>query len=32
MSLHGKKIIVLLEQQYQEMEVWYPYYRLKEAG
>jgi len=32
MSLHGKKIILLLEQQYQEMEVWYPYYRLKEAG
>lgn len=23
---------VLLEQQYQEMEVWYPLYRLKEAG
>jgi len=23
---------VLVEQQYQEMEVWYPYYRLKEAG
>ncbi len=26
------KIAVLLEQQYQEMEVWYPVYRLQEAG
>ncbi len=32
MSIHTKKIILLLEQQYQELEVWYPYYRLKEAG
>ena len=23
---------VLVEQQYQEMEVWYPIYRLREAG
>jgi protease I len=23
---------VLVEQQYQEMEVWYPYYRLRESG
>lgn len=27
-----KKIAVLIEEQYQEMEVWVPYYRLKEAG
>lgn len=27
-----KKIAVLVEQQYQETEVWVPYYRLKEAG
>jgi protease I len=32
MNLTGKRIAVLLEQQYQEMEVWYPVYRLKEAG
>jgi len=30
MSLQGKKIAILLDQQYQEMEVWYPYYRLGE--
>jgi protease I len=32
MQLKGKTIAVLVEQQYQELEVWYPYYRLKEAG
>jgi protease I len=32
MNLKGKRIAVLVEQQYQEMEVWYPVYRLKEAG
>lgn len=32
MDLKGKLAVVLVEQQYQEMEVWYPYYRLKEAG
>jgi protease I len=32
MSLKGKTVGVLVEQQYQELEVWYPYYRLKEAG
>jgi protease I len=32
MSIAGKRIAVLVEQQYQEMEVWYPVYRLKEAG
>jgi protease I len=26
------RIAILVEQQYQELEVWYPYYRLKEAG
>src|SRR5437667_2438980 len=32
MELQGKRVAVLVEQQYQEMEVWYPVYRLKEAG
>ncbi|MBM3980897.1 MAG: type 1 glutamine amidotransferase [Planctomycetes bacterium] len=32
MSLVGKRVAVLVEQQYQEMEVWYPVYRLREAG
>ena len=27
-----KKIAVLVEEQYQDLEVWYPYLRLKEAG
>jgi len=32
MSVTGKRVAVLVEQQYQEMEVWYPVYRLREAG
>ncbi|MBY0456748.1 MAG: type 1 glutamine amidotransferase [Gemmataceae bacterium] len=32
MNLTGKRVAVLVEQQYQEMEVWYPVYRLREAG
>ena len=32
MSLEGKRIAILLDQQYQELEVWYPYYRLLEEG
>lgn len=32
MDLQGKRVAVLVEQQYQEMEVWYPVYRLREAG
>ena len=31
-ELDGKRIAVLVEQQYQELEVWYPVYRLREAG
>ncbi|NOX54976.1 MAG: type 1 glutamine amidotransferase [Planctomycetes bacterium] len=31
-ELEGKRIGILLEQQYQELEVWYPLYRLREAG
>ena len=32
MELEGKRAAVLVEQMYQEMEVWYPVYRLREAG
>ena len=32
MELTGTRACVLVEQQYQEMEVWYPIYRLREAG
>ena len=28
----GPSVAVLVEEQYQELEVWVPYYRLKEAG
>ncbi len=30
--LTGKKVAVLLDKDYQELEVWYPYYRMKEEG
>lgn len=32
MELKGKKVIILIENMYNEFEYWYPYYRLKEAG
>jgi protease I len=32
MSLAGKKIAVLVEDGYEELELWYPYYRLMEEG
>jgi protease I len=32
MELQSKRAAILVEQQYQEMEVWYPLYRLREAG
>ena len=31
-EIKGKRAAILVEQQYQEMEVWYPLYRLREAG
>jgi protease I len=32
MKLTGKRIAILAENMYQEMELWVPYYRLKEEG
>jgi len=32
MSLRGRRVAILVEDLYQDQEVWYPYYRLKEAG
>jgi protease I len=32
MELSGKKVIIPVEQMFNDIEFWYPYYRLKEAG
>ncbi|MBU0509887.1 type 1 glutamine amidotransferase [bacterium] len=32
MKLTGKTIVVLVEQDYQDMEVWFPVFRLREEG
>ena len=32
MKLTGKTIAILIDREYQELEVWYPYYRLQEEG
>lgn len=32
MSLNGKRVGILVEQQYEDLELWYPYYRLREAN
>lgn len=32
MELVGRTVAILVEQLYQELELWYPYYRLREAG
>jgi len=32
MTLKNSRVAILVEQQYQEMEIWYPLYRLREAG
>jgi protease I len=32
MELEGKRVIILVEQIFNDQEFWYPYYRLKEAG
>ena len=32
MLLKGKKVVILIENNYQDLEFWVPYYRLKEEG
>jgi protease I len=32
MELHGKRVAILAESSYEDQELWYPYYRLLEAG
>lgn len=32
MNRTGKRVAILVEQKYEELEVWYPVYRLREAG
>jgi protease I len=32
MSLSGKNVVILAENFYEDLELWYPYYRLKEEG
>jgi len=32
MRLNGKKVVILVEDHYQDLEFWVPYYRLKEEG
>jgi protease I len=32
MELKGKRVAILAENQYQELELWYPLYRLREEG
>lgn len=32
MKLKGKRVAILVENLYQEHELWYPYYRMKEEG
>jgi protease I len=31
-QIKGKRVAILVEKFYEDLELWYPYYRLKEAG
>jgi protease I len=31
-GIEGKRVAILVENDYQELEFWYPFYRMKEAG
>ncbi|ADV63182.1 intracellular protease, PfpI family [Isosphaera pallida ATCC 43644] len=32
LDLKGKRVAILVEKFYEDLELWYPYYRLREAG
>ena len=32
MELKGKRVAILAEDNYEDPELWYPYYRMQEAG
>jgi len=32
MAIQGKKVVILIEKMYEDLEMWYPYLRLREAG
>ena len=32
MELEGRRVAILAENLYEDPELWYPYYRLQEAG
>lgn len=32
MALNGRKVAILAADDYEDLELWYPYYRMKEAG
>lgn len=32
MAIEGKRIAILVADMYEDMELWYPYYRMQEAG
>ena len=32
MKLKGKRVVILAEVEYEDLELWYPYYRLLEEG
>lgn len=32
MNLHGKKVICLVDEEFEDLELWYPIYRVREEG